>query len=74
MQKLNDSSIEESAIELLKASRVPCSISYIATHLNIAWATARTILLNLVIQERVKSQKTTTSIIFWVNDKSEVPT
>lgn len=71
MQKINNSSIEESTIELLKGSKVPCSISYVAKHLSIAWATARTILLNLALQGKIKSQRTTTSLIFWINSKSE---
>jgi predicted transcriptional regulator len=66
--------MEQQTVELLKTSKIPCSISFVAKHLSIAWATARTLLLNLTIQGKIKSQKTTTSIIFWVNDKSEVLT
>jgi predicted ArsR family transcriptional regulator len=74
MQKLDNSSMERQATELLKTSKVPCSISFVAKHLSIAWATARALLLNLTIQGKIKSQRTTTSIIFWVNGKSEVST
>lgn len=72
MQRLNNATIKKQAIELLKKSDKRCSINYVAQHLNIAWATARVILLKLVIDGKVKSEETTTGLLFWVDNHSEI--
>jgi predicted ArsR family transcriptional regulator len=72
MQRMDTSSMEKQIIELLETSSIPCSITYIAQHLHVAWATARTFLLNLVIKGKIKSQKTTSGQIFWINSEKEV--
>jgi len=58
MQKLSESPIESQTIELLKMSKTSCSINYVASRLNIAWVTARALLLTLVIDGKVQFQKT----------------
>lgn len=72
MQRLNNSTIEQQAIDLLANSNQPCSINYIANHLNIAWVTAQALLLKLVIGGKVIIQETTTGMVFWVSRESGV--
>lgn len=67
MQRVNQSSIELQTIELLKASRTPCSISYIARQLDVAWVTARALLLTLAIEGKIKWQKTMNGTIFSID-------
>jgi len=67
MQKFNDPKLEEQIIELLKKTEIPCSIDFVAHNVEIAWGTARAILLNLVILGKVQTQKTTKSFIFWID-------
>ncbi len=62
----------EQAMNLLKSAGTPCSISYVAKQLGIAWVTARALLLRLALEGKIKSQKTTTSFVFWINEKGEV--
>ena len=66
MQKFNNPKLEKEIIELLKETKIPSSIDYVAQHFNLAWGTARAILLNLAVCGKVRAQKTTKSLIFWV--------
>jgi len=67
MQKFNNPELEEQIIELLKKTEIPCSIDFVAHNVDIAWGTARAILLNLVVLGKIQTQKTTKSLIFWVD-------
>jgi len=71
MQKFNNPELEEKIIKFLKDTEIPSSIDYVAQHFNLAWGTARAILLNLAVCAKVTAQKTTKSLIFWVK-KEEV--
>jgi predicted ArsR family transcriptional regulator len=66
MQRFNNTKTEEKIIDLLKETEIPCSIDFVAHNIGIAWGTARAILLNLVIDGRVQTQKTTKSLIFYL--------
>jgi len=68
--KFNNKKVEDKIIELLKETSIPCSVDYVAQHFNIGWGTARAILLDLVIRGKVKTQKTTKSLIFWVEKET----
>ena len=72
MQKFDNPELEEQIISLLKETEIPCSIDFVAHNMGIAWGTARAILLNLVIEGRVQSQKTTKSLIFWAKKDGEL--
>lgn len=72
MNHFNDKKLENKIIVFLENTPIPASIDYVAQHFNLAWGTARAILLNLVIEGKIQSQKTTKSFIFWV-DKKEAP-
>jgi len=66
MNYFNDKDLEKQIIELIKKTEIPCSIDFVAQHFNLAWGTARAILLNLVINGKIQTQKTTKSLIFWI--------
>lgn len=66
MNHFNDKDLESQIVKLLEETPIPASIDFVAQHFNLAWGTARAILLNLVIDGRVQTQKTTKSLIFWV--------
>ena len=68
MQRLEQSPIEVQTIKLLKTSGTSCSINYIAKQLGVAWVTARALLLTLVIEGKVRLQKTTHGPIFWIDN------
>jgi len=70
MQKFNNSKLEKKIVDLLKETEIPCSVDFVAHNVGIAWGTARAILLNLVIDGRVQTQKTTKSLIFWVEKEA----
>jgi len=70
MQKFNNPELEEKLIKLLKDIEIPSSIDYVAQHFNLAWGTARAILLNLAVNGRIQTQKTTKSLIFWVEKET----
>lgn len=72
MNHFNNKDLENQIVELLKETPIPASIDYVAQHFNLAWGTARAILLNLVIEGRIQSQKTTKSLIFWVKRRSQL--
>jgi len=64
LHKFGNEQVEKQVVELLKRTPTAVSIDYVAYHLNIAWATARGLLLNMVINGKVQSEKTTKSLIF----------
>jgi len=66
LNHFNDKDLESQIVKLLEETPIPASIDFVAQHFNLAWGTARAILLNLVIDGRVQTQKTTKSLIFWV--------
>lgn len=66
MQKFNNPKVEQQIIELLKETPMPCSVDYVAQRFDLAWGTARAILLDLAVRGKIRTQKTTKSLIFWV--------
>jgi hypothetical protein len=65
LQKWNNPELEALVMDLIGETAVPCSIDYVAKHFNLAWGTARAILLNLAVGNKIKVQKTTTGLVFW---------
>ena len=71
MQKFDNPELEEQIISLLKETEIPCSIDFVAHNVGIAWGTARAILLNLAVNGKIQTQKTTKSLIFWLDNNRE---
>ena len=71
MNHFNDKDLEIKIVKLLKEIPIPASIDFVAQHFNLAWGTARAILLNLVIDGRIQTQKTTKNLIFWADEDGE---
>jgi len=69
MQKFNNPKLEQEIIDLLEETPIPCSIEFVAQHFNLAWGTARAILLDLAVRGKIKTQKTTKSLIFWIEKR-----
>ncbi len=65
--KFDDPQIAKQVLTVLGEAKIPVSIDYVANHLEIAWGTARAILLNMTVQGKIKAQKTTKSLIFSLN-------
>ena len=72
LQKFNDPETEEKIIALIKKTEIPVSIDFVAQHVNIAWGTARAILLNMTVLGKIQTQKTTKSLIFWATKDGEL--
>lgn len=62
--KFNNPQIEKQILEILSECKIPVSIDYVAQHLRISWGTARAILLDMTVEGKLKSQKTTKGLIF----------
>jgi len=54
--KVGTEEYEKKVIDLLSSTKQFCSIHYVAKMLDIDWATARSILKDLVIQGKLKQQ------------------
>jgi len=65
--KFDDPKTEDEVIELLRTAKMPVSIDYVSHHIGVGWDTARATLMNLALQGKIKSQKTTKSLIFSLN-------
>lgn len=65
--KFDNPAVEEQVLQVLREVQIPVSIDYVAQRLGISWGTARAILLNMTIEGKLKSQKTTKSLIFSLN-------
>jgi len=66
MQKFNNHELEEKIIQYMKETDIPVAVDFIAQHFDLAWGTARAILLDLAVKGQIKVQKTTKSLIFWI--------
>jgi len=67
MKKLfGNKKTEEQIIKIMTVTQIPCDIEYVAKNVHMAWGTARSILLSLVIKGKIKCQNTTKGWIFWV--------
>ena len=62
--KFNNPEVESQILDLLYEAKIPVSIDYVANHLEIAWGTARAILLDMALEGKIKAEKTTKSLIF----------
>jgi hypothetical protein len=56
--------VENGVIDLLKKTPMAVSCDYVAFHLKICWATARSLLLNMALEKKIEMEKTTKSAIF----------
>lgn len=62
--KFGNPDIQKNVVDLLRETKIPVSVEFVAQKLNIGWGTARAILLNLAVQGKIRVQKTTKSMIF----------
>ena len=62
--KVGNPELEARVIKLVKRAGMPISIEYIAHNLDVSWATARAILLELALNDRIVAEKTSKSWIF----------
>ena len=67
--KFGNATIQNNVINLLRETNMPVDIEFVAQKLGIGWGTARAILLNLVVEGKVRMEKTTKSLIFTLNTK-----
>jgi hypothetical protein len=51
-------------LALIADAKIPVTVDFIAQNLKVSWDTARSLLLGLAIQERLKATKTMKSWIF----------
>jgi hypothetical protein len=65
VQKWNNPKLETQIINLIMETAMPCSIDYVAKHFDLAWGTARAILLILAVGNKVHVKETTTGLVFW---------
>ncbi|MEM3921313.1 MAG: hypothetical protein QXG25_00280 [Nitrososphaerota archaeon] len=69
--KISEQLIER-AIEVMRRANKPVSIDYIAFHLDIGWATARSLLQHMALKGLVEMIDTTKGLIFaspeWVEN------
>lgn len=65
-----DGKTVERIITVVEAAGIPVSVDYVATNLNMNWASARAVLLQLSLEGRLKAVKTTKSWIFFLPDTS----
>ena len=64
--KVGDPEFQARVVELLQNATMPVSVDYIAHNLSVSWTTARAILFELSMKDRIKAQKTSKSWIFWM--------
>jgi len=70
--KFGNPALQNDVVSLLRETKIPVSVDFVASKLNLGWGTARAILLNLSVQGLVKMQKTTKSLIFSLKEE-ELP-
>ena len=64
-------SLEETILKVLWEAHSPVSIDYVRYHAKTSWTTAKTALLELLLQGEVKGVKTSKSWIFWVKKDND---
>jgi ribosomal protein S25 len=63
--------LKEEAFKILKESQVPLGVGDVAKKLDVAWSTARIILLTLEAEGKVQSLKTSKSKVYFVRQGVE---
>ena len=61
---MDKKSLESRALRILRGSKMPVSIDYVAYNLGVCWATARALLFEMALKGAVKAVKTSKSWIF----------
>jgi DNA-binding IclR family transcriptional regulator len=73
--KFGNTEVQNTILRLLRETKMPVDVEFVAQKLGIGWGTARAILLNLVVEGKVRMEKTTKSFIFSLNEgEREAPT
>ena len=55
---------EKAALELLEKENIPLSVGYVSTSLGITWHTARSLLLRMSLDGKIKALETSRGILF----------
>jgi hypothetical protein len=63
--KVNDSALRQRTLSVIKDSTTPVDIEYVRLRTEIAWGTARVILLQLLCEQAIIGVQTTKGWIFW---------
>ena len=64
MSVLDDQALKEKTLRILEEARRPASITFVAKRLEVAWNTARLLLLTLEHEGLAESIRTTTGTLF----------
>lgn len=70
--KVDNPILETKVITLLGETENPVSIDFVRHHLALNWSTTRALLFSLALEGKIRSQKTSKSWIFWVENEKEV--
>lgn len=65
--KFDKPEVEAKIIELLQNTKIPCSIDFVAFNVGIGWGCASRALLNMALEKKIQSLKTTKGFVFWAN-------
>jgi len=61
---VGDPEVEAKVLEVIRKAGIPVSIDYVAHQIGVSWHTARSILLKLAAEGKVKAINTTKSFVF----------
>ena len=64
MNKSKISMLKPKAKKFVELSTIPVNVADVAKNLSVSWSTARQILMELVLEGKIQSQKTTKAWIF----------
>ena len=66
--------LKPKALEIVRSSSIPVCVGDVARRLGISWATARQVLMELMLEGEIECEKTTKSRIFWAKQRDrEIP-
>jgi hypothetical protein len=72
MQKLGNPATETQILDLMKKEGRPVTTGYIAYNIGVCWSTARGVLLDMALKNKLKAVKTTQSFVF-IRRRSSCP-
>jgi hypothetical protein len=70
MQKLGNPATETQILDLMKKEGRPVTTGYIAYNIGVCWSTARGVLLDMALKNKLKAVKTTQSFVFMLESDS----
>lgn len=67
--KIDKMSNQEKTLEIVEKAEGPVDVKFVAKQLGVAWATARALLMNLLVERKVQGMKTRNGWIYATGDK-----